>query len=251
MLHLFLLSELLFGSCFLFGLINRMIGYVIMAVMAVGSAMLLYQDYMTVKRDVDYNTQYDEMDLEIKARMGDIKAAEVAYKDFYEHYTNDFDSLIYFVKHGSKKGLVSKGTLPERSITPEERDYIYHDNRPIDKLMTEEEAHCLAHSPNPPSDLIGFARDTVLKPVLESVFQTERYLETRSKISENLIPFHPDSLPHVPYSSLMATLDTGSVMKGEITVPTLMIKMGHPMDSAKWYIIGDVNDNNLRDNWTK
>lgn len=142
------------------------------------------------------------------------------------------------------------GKLPERRITPEERDYIYHDNRPIDKLMTEQEANVLAHSPNPPADLLKFSRDTLYLPVLDAIFYDKKYVTNRKKLEPSL-DFHPDSLKFVPYSALLVKLDTGSVQKGEIKVPTLMIQMKHPMDSLKIYQIGDLNENHLRDNWSR
>lgn len=236
---------------YLFGLINSVIGYVIMFSMAGASFYLLYNDYKTVNDDVQYLAEYKKMNEDIIARMNDIKEAEVAFKEYNRYYTNNMDSLIYFVKTGKKMTVPNIGPLPERRITPEERDYIYGDNRPIDKLMTEQEAHALAKSPNPPSDLIGFSRDTIYLSVMDAIFHNEKFIERRSKLGDDLIDFHPDSLKYVPYTQQLVQLDTNSVMKGEIRVPTLRILMVHPMDPEKMYQIGDLNDNHLRDNWSR
>ncbi len=236
---------------YLFGMINTIIGYVIMFIMAGSSVYLLYRDYKTVNDDVQYLAEYKKMNDNIIARMNDIKEAEVAFKEFNRYYTNNLDSLIYFVKTGKKMSVPNIGSLPERRITAEERDYIYGDNRPIDKLMTEQEAHALAKSPNPPSDLLNFKRDTIYLSVLDAIFYDDKFVERRSKLGDNLIDFHPDSLKYVPFTQNLVQLDTNSVMKGEIRVPTLRILMVHPMDPEKKYQIGDLNDNHLRDNWSR
>lgn len=236
---------------YLFGLINTIIGYVIMFVMAGSSVYLLYRDYKTVNDDVLYLAEYKKMNDDIVARMNDIKEAEVAFKEYNKYFTNNMDTLIYFVKTGKKMSVPNIGSLPERRITAEERDYIYGDNRPIDKLMTEQEAHALAKSPNPPSDLLNFKRDTIYLSVLDAIFYDDKFIERRSKFGDNLMDFHPDSLRYVPYTTNLVQLDTNSVMKGEIRVPTLRILMVHPMDPEKKYQIGDLEDNHLRDNWSR
>lgn len=235
---------------YLFGIIRTMAGWVVLGIMCIFSAYLLYLDYAIIDEDVKYKARYEMIDKDIIARMFDIKAAEGAYKDFYKHYTNNLDTLIWFVKNGKKMTVPNIGQLPDRAITPEERDYIYGDNRPIDKLMTDQEANCLAHSPNPPADLIGFSRDTVYVDVLDAIFLDEKYQTNRDKLGASL-PFHPDSLKFVPHTSNLVILDTASVQKGEIRVPTIMFRMTHPMDSARVYQIGDLKDNHLRESWSK
>lgn len=235
---------------YLFGIIKTYVGYGIMAVMLGISSYLLYEDYMTIERDVLYNSRLAMIETDIQARLMDIKAAQSAFKEFYKYYTNDMDSLIYFVKNGKKMSVPNIGKLPERRITPEERDYIYKDDRPIDKLMTEQEANVLAHMPNPPADLIGFSRDTVYLPVLDAIFYDKKFQTNRRKLEASL-DFHPDSLRYVPHTKSMVFMDTASVQKGEIRVPTILIKMVHPMDSTKVYTIGDLKENHLRDNWSR
>jgi hypothetical protein len=98
---------------------------------------------------------------------------------------------------------------------------------------------------------LNFKRDTIYLSVLDAIFYDEKFIERRSKLGDNLMDFHPDSLRYVPYTQTMVQLDTNSVMKGEIRVPTLRILMVHPMDPEKKYQIGDLNDNHLRDNWSR
>lgn len=247
---LFFLLGSIIWFLYLLGLLKTMIGYGVMVVSLVASIFILYYDYQTVKHDVDYIAQYQKIDKDIIARMYDLKEAEAAFKEFNKYYTNNIDTLIWFVKNGKKMTVPNIGTVPDRKITPEERDYIYGDNRAIDKLMTDKEAHCLAKSPNPPSDLVGFSRDTIYKSVLDAIFYDERFKERRLKHGAEL-DFHPDSLRYVPYSLTPVVIDTNSITKGDFKVPTLLIKMVHPLDSSKVYTIGSLSDNHLRDNWSR
>lgn len=262
---LFLYSALIFivvsvvWILYLLNYIKSMVGYIIMAVMLIGSAAILYLDYATIQEEVRFNNMYAERDLEIKTRIMDIKAAEVAFKEVHGTYTNSMDDLITFVKTGTKMDFYKQGSIPERKITPEERDYIYGDDRPIDKLMTEIEAACLSKKnggkiQDENGDWIEFVRDTNFVPVMQAIFNSERYLDNRSKIG-GTIPFHPDSMRVVPFSSELTKLDTASILKGEIKVPTLMISMTHPMEHPTngyiEYTVGSIDDNHLRDNWSK
>ena len=251
---MFLYASLLFivgavvWSLYLFGVIKTLVGYGIMVVMLLVSVFVLYKDYMTVKVDVDYKDRWEMMDSDIKARMIDIKEAQLAYKEYNNNFTNNFDDLISFVKNGKKMKIKKVGSVPERKITPEERDFLYGDNRPIDKLMTEEEAYRLAHSSIKPGDLEGFVRDTSYVPVMQAIFKDEKYVENRLKSGCSLA-FSPDSLRYVPYSTNLVIMDTGTVLKGELKAPTLQITMIHPMNEDDVYQIGDISDNHLRESW--
>ena len=190
----------------------------------------------------------------------DIKAAEIAFKEERGAFTDSFEDLVDFVKNGTKMDFVKNGPLPERKISVEERDLIYGDDRPIDNLMTEIEAAAIARQTgnkiwfSQEKGLVEFQRDTIFIPVMDAIFNSNRYLTAREKMGA-LLDFHPDSMKHVPFSSSLATLDTASIIKSELSVPTILIKMVHPMkhptEGFKEYTIGATNDNHLRDNWSK
>ena len=257
---LFLYAALIFITVsviwflYLFDLIKSIVGYGLIAVMLIGSIIILYLDYATVKKEVVFNDMYAERALEIKTRVMDIKAAEVAYKEVNGTYTNSFEDLVNFIKTGSKMDFFQIGSLPERRITVEERDLIYGDNRPIDKLMSDEEGAFLARMNGDVLDGKEFKRDTNYVSVMTAIFLSDRYLTSREKIGGK-IDFNADSLIHVPFSSELATLDTASIIKSDLAVPTLLIKMVHPMKHPtlgfKEYTVGAIDDNHLRDNWTK
>jgi len=239
---------------YLLGVINTAISYIIVAVTAVSGAILIYIDYDSVNSTVEFNNAADLRDINIKARMEDVKQAELAYKETNGTYTDDMDALINFVKTGKKMRITKNGQPPERKITPEERDFLYNDNRAIDKLMTEREAALLAMSPICPADLKGFQRDTNYVSVLDAVFLDETRQKARKK-SGATIDFNADSLRYVPFSKLLTRLDTGSVTNEELVVPTLLITMEHPMNDqfkdSVFYTIGDKKSSSLRESWNK
>ncbi len=237
-------------TLYLLGVIKTMVGYGIMVVMLTLGIVVLYKDYDIIAYDVEQLSTWNMMDGDIKARMNDIKEAELAYKEANGRYTNNMDELIDFVRTGTKMTIKKIGALPERKPTPEEYKLIYGDNRAIDYNMTEIEAYAIVKkSAVVPEDLVGFLRDTAFIPVLDAIFNDPKYIENRDKSGCDLA-FHPDSLRYVPYSKILVELDTASLLKGEIKVSTLQIAMIHPMDSTL-YQIGDVNDNHLRENWKK
>lgn len=239
---------------YLLGIIKTMVGYGVMVFLAIGAIWVLYYDYAVVAEEVKFNNMYAERETEIKVRILDIKAAELAYKEANGYYTNSVEELINFIKTGKKMDFIKNGRIPERKITPEERDLIYGDDRPIDFLMTEEEATVIARNNGGKIDGKEFQRDTIFVPVMDAIFKSERYNTTRDKLGGKLA-FHPDSIKYVPYSRDEVVIDTGSVMKGEYRVPTLLIKMTHPMedpiDGYVDYSVGAVDDNHLRESWDK
>ena len=249
---LFFLFASVIWFLYLFGIIKSAIGYGVMAVLAICGVFLIYADYTNIKKTVDFNSAFEERDLEIKTRLDDIKQAQLAFKEMNGTYTNSMDELISFVKNGKKMKILKKGSIPERKITVEERDYLYGDDRPIDKLMTEIEAAAISKSPLAGPDLAGFKRDTNYVPVMDAIFLDEKRLSSRSKIGGK-IKFHPDSMRYVPFTQNLVVMQTDSIVRGEVSYPTLYIEMAHPLshelEDSVFYSIGALDDNNLRESW--
>jgi hypothetical protein len=252
---IFFLAASVIWILYLLGVINTKISYAIVAMTAVSGAILIYMDYNSVQSTVAFNEAVEVRNNNIKSRLDDVKQAELEYKELHGTYTDDMDALIEFVKTGKKMRITKNGQPPERKITPEERDFLYNDNRAIDKLMTEREAALLSVSPICPEDLKEFSRDTTFVSVLESVFKDEAREKTRRNAGAT-IDFHPDSLRYVPFSKILTKLDTGSVTNDDLIVPTLLISMPHPMNKelkkdSVTFSIGDTKSGSLRESWEK
>jgi hypothetical protein len=212
---------------------------------------LLYKDYQIIKKDVDFNNEKAKVYKEIKNRLNDLKIAQTEFKNEYGVYTNNIDSLIGYIKTGSTIKYVRKGTLPVRKLTREEADFIYGKKarKALDFNITDAEAKALLRMSPVPVDLTNIVRDTVYVPVLESVFNEVSYLEQRKKKGIDY-PFHPDSLRLIPFTPNPVLMDTSSVSRGDLKVPTLLIRMPHGIDTVDTLKIGDTTDNSLKDNWS-
>ena len=242
------------GVIWLLYVLNLLRSYIGIAVGAVSigiAVWLLNKDYQIIKKDVDYINKKEMIYKEIKNRLNDLKIAQVEFKNEYGVYTNNIDSLIDYVKNGKTIKFVRKGTLPVRTLTREEADFIYGKkaNKALDNNITDSEAKALLKMNPVPADLTEIVRDTVYVPVLESVFNEASYLEQRKKKGIDY-PFHPDSLRLIPFSPNPVLMDTSSVDRGEIRVPTLLIRMPHSIDESDTLKIGDTTDNSLKDNWS-
>ncbi|NOQ71961.1 MAG: hypothetical protein GQ574_08165 [Crocinitomix sp.] len=253
---LFFLLASIVWFLYLLEIVQTTVGYAIMGVLVICSIYLIVTDFSTIKTKVDYDVSHEIRDLDIRARMDDLKQAEIAYKEMNGIYTASMDDLIAFVKTGKKMKILKEGSIPERKISIEEREYLYQDDRPLDKFMTEIEAAALAKSPFAKTDttgLDGFIRDTLYVPVMEAIFLDEKRIATRDKIGASL-DFHVDSLRYVPHSKIPVTLSVGSIIKGEsLKVSTVLIEMYHPMigekDDTLFYSIGSLTENHLRESW--
>jgi len=250
---LFLILVGIIWVLYIFNVLKSFIGIAV-TVLSLGIAVFLaYMDFSIVKKDVDFNSRKEMIFKEIKGRINDVKIAQNEYKNEFGYYTNNFDSLIDYVKNGKTIKYERSGVLPNRPLTREEADLIYgkRANKALDNNITDVEAKILLNKmENPPADLIGIVRDTVYVPMMESVFAAPTYLEQRNK-KDLKFDFHPDSLRVIPFTNgEEILLDTGSVTRGDMRISTLLIQMPHKIDTSFTHKIGDVNDNSLKDNWS-
>jgi hypothetical protein len=245
---------------YLFNVIRSAVSFIVMGVLAILAVGILYWDYAVIQDKLEYDAAYDLRDVNIQARMTDLKNAQLAYREATGSYTANIDTLIHFVKTGNKMKITKNGAIPARAILPEERTWLYgpKDNRPLDNLMTEVEAAALAKMEKHYADLEGFRRDTNYIPVMEAIFTDERYIESRNKIGEDLIPFYADSLRYVPFTKNEVRMDTSHIEREGVKIQTLLLEMKHPMESKTpgdtthaVYTIGDLDNNHLRESWRR
>ncbi len=213
--------------------------------------------YYTVANDVitiDNAKAYDkEMDELIKQNLSDIKTAQIAFKDMNGTYAKDFDALKKFILEGKIKVAIKNGGVPNRPLTPEERAFIYgpKDNRALDFNMTEQEASKLAKSSNPPADLKGFVRDTILSSFYESSFGSESYRKRREKMG--FPDFVVDSIFYIPGTGKKFTMTVmDSVEYNGVKIPTLMVEgifVTKFKKEEKVYSFGSTNSPALSSNW--
>lgn len=214
------------------GKLNRKVVVLIGAVTGIIAVSLIYLSGKSVIDTTRYNKNYELAKLQAIQNLQDIRYIQKSYVDANGKYLADWESLIEYAKTGTVPKLVSKGSVPNRKITPEERKFLYNDNRPIDNVMTEQEAVLLSKwtaGPNYATDFKDFVRDTIQISFREAKFGTKSYI--RSREVAGLPPFSADSLPYIPFTGAREKWDmkvADSVMMGDVAVPAIEVKGAIP-----------------------
>ena len=212
-----------------------------------------------------HDTNYDYCKSLAIQNLMDVKEVQKIYKEQNGKFAASWDELEVFLQNGTVIYVKSVGTVPSRSVSPEERDYLvqfglYERGQAIDYNMTEKDAYFLAKSENPAADLRGFERDTQNVSLLKTRFTENRaYGETREM---NGFPqFSVDSLKYIPFTNAKEiwTLETmDSVKFGDAKIPTLKVSGFIPFseiegkdDDKEEIYFGNLLTNSLAGSWEK
>ncbi len=207
------------------GKFKPMLAMIIGVVAGLAAIYILYISYNSVSDTNTYNKNYEKCKLLALQNLEDIRYVQKAYAEQNGTYIGDWDKFVDFVKNGKVPFVDAQGVVPSRKITTEERDYLYHDNRPIDVNMTEDEAYKLSKwtaGPNWQADFANFRRDTLMVSLLETKFLSRSYRENREKMG--FYDFNPDSLPIIPFTKkewMLETLD--SINVNDVKYPAIKV----------------------------
>lgn len=204
------------------GAISTRILTVLGLVASIGAIATLYFSTASVVSTSKHNELYALSSGKAAFNLADIRSAQKAYLERNGHYAKTWEELLDFIKNGKVPFIDRVGTVPTRKITPEERNFIYGDSRAIDNNMTEAEALALTKMANPPADLIGFKRDTIMVSFMQSKFTTRTYQEARMIAGYGV--FSVDSLPYIPYTKKKWKMQVkDSVKVGDQTYPAIRV----------------------------
>ncbi len=241
---------------FILNVIKSVLIFIVTVMLVAIGLLVLYKDYQIVKEDIDATTRKNLVMKETKMRLNDIKLAEKEYKREKGEYTNNFDTLIDFIKNGKRIDFIRQGPTPNRKLRRYEADWIYpKENIALDNNMTDVEAKALLYfyktkTDSLPKEFVGFVRDTIYVSVYETVFKDDDYIEMREK-QEYVFDFVPDSLRYLPYSGQKSPIiKTDSITRGEVKISTILIEAVHPSYPKDTLRIGSLTENNLKDNWS-
>lgn len=153
---------------------------VINLVLAVCVIGLVYICYGSVMGPINFEKEKSIRDKAIITRLIDIRKAQQEYRTMHlGAYTDNFDTLIAFVKTAKLPFVKKEGTLTDDQLN---------------NGMTEKKAMALIDKAKKTGNwkdvekegLMGFSRDTMWVSVLDTIFDAS---------------FNPDSLPYVPYGN--------------------------------------------------
>ena len=207
------------------GKVKPMIVTLIGLAAGVIAVVILFISWKSVHDTNIYNKNYEKCKSLAKQNLEDIRYIQKAYAEANGVYLSDWPSLVEFTKTGTIPYVDAQGVVPKRTISPEERDYLYHDNRAIDNDMTEEEAYLLSkwtEGPNWAADFASFKRDTIQVSLLKTKFQSKSYAQNREKMG--FYAFNPDSLPVIPYTKNQWSIETkDSILVNDLKYPALYV----------------------------
>ena len=202
---------------------------VINLVLAACAIGLVYICYGSIMGPINFDETKKAREKEIIARLIDIRKAQQEYRTLHQGaYTDNFDSLIDFVKTAKLPFIMKVGTLTDDQLN---------------NGMTEKKAMDIINKAKRTNKwdevekegLQNFRRDTMWVAVMDTIFAKG---------------FNPDSLPYVPY---------GNGAKFELAIHKDTTKAGAPLNLFQAQVaydvyLGDLNHQelvNLKDVQTK
>lgn len=235
-----------------------------MIVMGIGvgfglvAILLIVMSYTGVSTTLKYQEDRELCIEMAKQNLSDIRFLQKLHKEQTGKYIDNWDDLIDFANNGTMPELIQTGNVPNEKITPEERDYLYGDNRPIDKNMTEEEAIKLSKWKENPRHSIfeGFVRDTNQVSIYKTKFQNQAYVDNR--IKNDLDKFSAKDLPYIPFTNKKEKWDMkikNNVKVGEIVDQALYVGKTIPFaeyEGSKKHILmffGSTSTHDLEGSW--
>lgn len=234
------------------GVLPGKIGLFIGIPVAIVAVFVLYRMGSEVVAEENTKKLKEDITNLMKQNLNDIKTAQIAYKDKYGKYASDWNKLANFINNGTVKEVIKEGGVPNRRLTPEEREIIYgpKDNRALDYNMTELEAYVLSKSENPPAELTKFVRDTVEVSFFDRTFKNPSYVDRRVRMG--FPKFNTDSLFYIPSTSEMFTMNTLDSLEYQgAKIPVIEVVGIHPVDykGRDTLRFGSLTSPNLSANW--
>ena len=159
---------------------NNKMKTVLNIVMSAIALLLVYICYESVQGPVRFENEKNIRDKAVQARLLDIRKAQAEYSNTHDRqYTDNFDSLIYFVKNQKlplvfKKGVLSDAQL-ENGLTEAKAMAIINKAKKTGKYDEVKK-----------NGLENFSRDTTWVAVIDTIFPKG---------------FNADSLRYVPFGN--------------------------------------------------
>ena len=203
--------------------INLMVHRILLVVFLVISVASAYFNYRSISDRIDYLAKKQRIETQVIQRLKDIRTVQMAYKDRYEKFTPDFDTLIHFLRTDSVMEVYKETVAPDSM------------KEALDTLdeFTAWEMGLLV-------------RDTFYIKVEEYILENEKSKKGRAH------KFYIDSLPFVPMRSdqLRFVMDAGTITNASGQVlPVFEVKDPDPFDPDHQLIVGSMDEANTDGNW--
>lgn len=196
---------------FVAGFISKGLQNILFAVFALLSVGLIYANYYSVDSEVQWRAMKVEKEAQVKQRMIDIRTAQLAYRNARGYYTDNFDSLKYFLATGTVMEITQFGD-PTDSVQVANNQVMW---------------------------------DTTFVSVLDAFFLSPSALEKRS------YPFFLDSLNIAPHENgAQFILNVALLSKGNLQVPAFLVVDPKPFDTKSDTLrLGSLSEATTNGNW--
>lgn len=136
---------------------------VIRVLLALAICFLCYICVMSVVTPIKFENQREKREAVVAEKLGDIRVAQNEFRLQFGHYTANLDSMIIWLKTGSKKEVVKEGALTDKQL---------------ESGLTEAKAVQIINKAKKTGNykeveangLQNFVRDTISSPVLEALY---------------------------------------------------------------------------------
>ena len=211
-------------------LITRIIGFISLT----SALILLYFAYFSVYDTIEDDKKYKMCIALSKRNLSDLRTAQEAYHDRYTSYAQDWGTIINFIETGTVDKIISEGTVPSRTITEAERDFIYKKDTVINHTMLEIEAYILSKSKICPKDLKDFKRDTIQVSFIKTTF-TENSGYKKEREDNELGAFDAKALRYIPFTDNKKewSIKTGKIAIGSDSIATIRVEGYLPFTKIK------------------
>ncbi len=161
--------------------------------LVVAAGALAFLSYKSIMTPIEFNEVRDAREKVIVERLIDIRHAETEYRNIKGDYTDNFDTLLYFIKNEKAKIVLKEGELTDKQL---------------EEGMTEKKAVKLG--------LIK--RDTTYVSMLENLFGAD---------------YPVDSLRYIPFSSPRQefTLEKDEITTGSAGIKVKVMAAKAPFES--------------------
>ncbi len=217
------------GILYVRGNISLKVQVIVGVIVSFGAISFAYLDYSVIDTKLREERKIERINKHVIQRLKDIRKAQLAYNREYGVYTNDFDTLLDFLKNGELTLIKRLGALPD-SVPTEEMARELGIIQKMPEGMTEEEVIA--------EGLI--VRDTLQASVLTYIFN-DSDRKTRKT------PFYVDSLPYVPFASHRFEMATARVETGGVEQSTFQVIDPKPYHFQ--FRVGSLTEASTSGNW--
>lgn len=193
------------------------------------AAFLAYSVWYSVDEEIEFQAKKKAIDEAVIQRLKDIREAQEAYKEFNGRYTNNFDTLIAWVKKPVMPITFKMGTfhdtLPEAESF--EKGFVLKQQEvdSVANILGVDEKEFLRQIDK---------NETAYKVIdtLYTSFYDENFAHEKRR-GKRLPSVSLDSLPYSPLKGERFVVRVGTVDKGGVTQPTILVQDPTPFGREK------------------